>query len=1119
MKTSIKINDKYIQKILLGSTPVQRIYQSGSIVYEAGGSTTPCFEVVDTISKASGDYVDVYAWDTEKWYKKNNLNQYEEYGIIPIVSDLSSTTYYTGKLVILSTDSHEYKWNGSEWIDLGNAGTFKNYIFIDSAENSSQNVQYRFKYYFANDFKMKILFYLTPNYSYSSDFRVLIGNQSNITGYFKSPIEFSFYSNGFYFDSHYPKSGYNGSDYDVGDYNNRVMQQSVLNSHKGKMLIAEIRFNKVTLYDFESGAVIGTYGSNYTSSTWGTERSANELIIESLLQLNYGNGKSPAHLGYIKVYDKNDNIVNDIRFVPDENQKIYLHDSIADQDYTSPSTLSFNYHTESIGELNPPVDYDTKVAPADNVHYNTLEELELMECPWIGMIATVGQDYTVYVYTDNGWVLGDVPLDLPYLRFTALEDTTFTFTKSSYASEDLEVKYSIDGGVWNIMESGVATPIVKSGSYVLFKSNFKGGSGSPYGYNDNGRFSSTGNFSLSGNIMSLIHGDEFVGKTSLADYTNVFSLLFNKCTKLKSISDGLLPATTLSNQCYADMFSDCTGITSIPEGLLPATTLAYKCYYNMFTNCKGITSIPAGLLPATTLDNLCYSSMFSSSGITSIPSGLLHATNLADSCYSSMFAYSNVNSIPSDLLPATTLSTYCYYRLFRQTPLLSVPSGLLHATNLADYCYQEIFSECTSLKSADIELPATTVNKTWAYYRMFFNCTNLTDSPIIKATSVSGNNPFGEMFYGCSKMKYLVCDMLNEPSSSISKDWLKGVSATGTFYKNPNATWDQTITKSSDTVPTGWNIVNSDVEPNYLTFTVVDPNGSTFKFNNSTTEYSIDNGTWTLLNKNTDSPLVQENSSIRFRGTITPSGSESKMLQITSSGKFNVSGNILTLIYGSNCHEGQISKADKSYVFYRMFYNNTNVVDAGNLILPVFTTAPDYGFKEMFRGCTNLTTSPVMKADTTGRYSFRDVFNGCTSLTTVNEIYCGNTNTESHVCMFEGCTSLISVNNINVTTTHGWSIQWMFSSCTNLQSVVLKGNIKAAYSSEMLFSGCTSLTSVTYLGSHKPAKYYTTNWMADVPENGTFYMNKNYTWDSTVSRDANGVPASWTIVKVDPNDY
>ena len=1012
MKTSIKINDQYIQKILLGSTPVQRIYQSGSIVYDTGVKPTPqpCFEVVSTISQASGNYVDVYVKGESKWYKKNNLNQYEEYGLMPTVTDLSSTTYYTGKLVILSTDSHEYKWNGSEWIDLGNAGTFTDYIFIDPAESSSQNVQYTFKYYFANDFKMKILFYLTPNYSYYDDFSVVSYKQSNVTGYATAPIEFSLYSNGFYFDSHYPISGYNGKGYDSGDYNNRVMQESVLNSHKGKMLIAEIRFNKVTLYDFESGAIIGTYGSNYTSSTWGTELSANELIIESFLRLDYGSGKHPAHLGYIQVYDKNDNMVNDIRFVTDENQKIYLHDSIAAQDYTSPSTLSFNYHTESIGEINPPVDYDTKVAPSDNVHYDTLAELELMECPWIGMTATVGQDYTLYVYTEDGWVPGEIPLDLPYLRFTALEDTTFTFTKSSLAAADLEVKYSIDGGVWNTMESGVETPIVKSGSYVLLKSNFHGVTGNKIA---NGTFSATGDFGLSGNSMSLIYGDGFENQLSLKGKPAVFHSLFKNCTKLKSVSNSVLPSTALDSYVYSSLFNGCTGLTSIPSGLLPSTTLGIGCYY----------------------------SMFSSSGLTSIPEGLLTSTNLSNLCYVNMFAFSNVTSIPSGLLPATELK---------------------------NGCYNGIFMGCESLKSANIELPATTVNNGYEYYFMFYNCSNLTDPPTIKATSVSGNKAFHEMFYGCSKMKYLVCDMLNEPSSSISQDWLNGVSETGTFYKNPDATWDQTITKGNDTVPTGWNITTLS-EPEYLKFTTVDDNGSTYAFSKAGLEYSIDGGAWTTLEANTNTPNVPKDSNIRFRGNLTTNGSEG-IGTFSSSGKFDAEGDLMTLLYGEY-YVGQTGKfAD--YMFTAMF-RFTKIVNAYNLVIPYNSGSYSYSCYYMFNFCSELEVAPKeLKGDTyVGNYSFFQMFGNCKKLTKT-------------------------------------PIIWYTFPAYNAMDTMFVNDVLL---SEVYLMQTHDNNHVDNLRSY--------NWLKNVAATGTFYMSQDATWDSTVSRDANGIPAGWTIVKVDPNTY
>jgi hypothetical protein len=43
----------------------------------------------------------------------NNLDNYEEYGMYGDSFD----TYYQGKLVIVN--DHEYEWNGTEWVDLG----------------------------------------------------------------------------------------------------------------------------------------------------------------------------------------------------------------------------------------------------------------------------------------------------------------------------------------------------------------------------------------------------------------------------------------------------------------------------------------------------------------------------------------------------------------------------------------------------------------------------------------------------------------------------------------------------------------------------------------------------------------------------------------------------------------------------------------------------------------------------------------------------------------------------------------------------------------------------------------------------------------------------------------
>lgn len=59
------------------------------------------------------DFKSVFDTTSNKWYMLNNLNNYEEYGIYGNSFD----TYYTGKLVIVN--DHEYEWNGTEWVDLG----------------------------------------------------------------------------------------------------------------------------------------------------------------------------------------------------------------------------------------------------------------------------------------------------------------------------------------------------------------------------------------------------------------------------------------------------------------------------------------------------------------------------------------------------------------------------------------------------------------------------------------------------------------------------------------------------------------------------------------------------------------------------------------------------------------------------------------------------------------------------------------------------------------------------------------------------------------------------------------------------------------------------------------
>lgn len=101
---------------------------------------------------------------------------------------------------------------------------------------------------------------------------------------------------------------------------------------------------------------------------------------------------------------------------------------------------------------------------------------------------------------------------------------------------------------------------------------------------------SSANIIVSGNIMSLLYGDEFKGKTSFpADSQCVFKYLFAYNERLFSAGNLILPATELVNGCYNSMFEGCTFLTTAPT--LPATKLVEQCYSYMFYSCRKLNSI------------------------------------------------------------------------------------------------------------------------------------------------------------------------------------------------------------------------------------------------------------------------------------------------------------------------------------------------------------------------------------------------------------------------------------------------------------------------------------------------------------------------------------------------
>ena len=279
--------------------------------------------------------------------------------------------------------------------------------------------------------------------------------------------------------------------------------------------------------------------------------------------------------------------------------------------------------------------------------FNTTAEMEsaVLTEPYVLYNEETGMAYT---NPNGGSNDNEVDYSGEYLTFEAIEDSRFKLTQNT-------CQYSLDeGNTWTSLSKGTYTPTVSAGNKIMFK---KANPSISYAIGI-GTFSSTGKFNISGNIMSILYGDDFIDKTSLTGKYYAFSYLFNGCSNVVDTSNLILPATTLIDECYTNMFRDCSSLTTTPK--LPATTLATKCYGYMFKGCTSLVNAPE--LPATTMREYCYNGIFS--GCTSlITAPALPATKLVESCYSYMFC-DCTSLVTAPELPATNLAKYCYCDMF-----------------------------------------------------------------------------------------------------------------------------------------------------------------------------------------------------------------------------------------------------------------------------------------------------------------------------------------------------------------------------------------------------------------------------------------------------------------------
>ena len=346
--------------------------------------------------------------------------------------------------------------------------------------------------------------------------------------------------------------------------------------------------------------------------------------------------------------------------------------------------------------------------------------------------------------------------------------------------------------------------------------------------------------------------------------------------------------------------------------------------------------------------------------------------------------------------------------------------------------------------------------------------------------------------------------------TTVGSEKIYGINISGTGAMTVSVPWDDTTGLAEDEV---MDLIENILHPkDYLAFTALEDGTFSFVKEGTPTgsvSYSLDNGsTWTALNYGDSTPTVATGSKVLWKGDYRGANS-SDCAYFSSTGKFNVSGNIMSLTYGDDFGD-KTDLTGRNYCFSKLFKSCSGLIDSSELILPA-TTLAQYCYSGMFFGCSSLTTAPeVLPATTLASYCYSIMFANCTSLTTAPELpatkladYCYNS-------MFSGCTSLTKVPNVlPATKLVDNCYYYMFQNCSSLTTAPELPATEFAYQCyERMFNGCSKLNYIKAMFTSTPGYFYTKAWVERVSSTGTFVKNAAATWDVTGSE---GIPAGWTV--------
>ena len=151
------------------------------------------------------------------------------------------------------------------------------------------------------------------------------------------------------------------------------------------------------------------------------------------------------------------------------------------------------------------------------------------------------------------------------------------------------------------------------------------------------------------------------------------------------------------------------------------------------------------------------------------------------------------------VMPTATLNTHSYYGMFKGCTNMVTPPQLPFTTGGDNSCGQ-MFRNCTSMLIAPAITATTIAGHT--FNSAFIGCSSMTTVPMLAAETLYIASYY-TMFSGCTSLNSITCLAKSGINSSNSTyNWVKNVASSGTFYKNPDASWPS----GTNGIPSNWTV-------------------------------------------------------------------------------------------------------------------------------------------------------------------------------------------------------------------------------------------------------------------------------------------------------------------------